>query len=1016
MITLRQNYSSDPSNITINSQISTENSGGWEFIYRRGDICSNDPYSYQACDKDMEGFTVTNDNNTLCGNYLCIMTMSEESRINSLFELHASRWICDGVKDCAQDGRDEAECSRKEISVLPTGQEISSSLVCNDKCEAEECEDEAKCDGLTYGLYCTRKERRKELTIYIPPTSICDGREDCDKGEDEADCNVEGRGKDESADRICKRKIFTDIRKFRTSFAPVHNYTRCFVFDTMFFSYCKTIKLYQTNCTSEDRVGGECLVDGYRSTISKYMICSPDIKYNKHRVCDDHLERLCPRISKSCSVHKHLMCDVTPDCNDKSDETDPICLVKTRSTCRRKIGRRGELALPLVWINDGIEDCVDGEDELDIWPTCGAGTTYRLVTSNDTCQNVFLCLGEEEEGFVELDQLCDGLETCGNENQICSLSRTSSKVSTTVLTTLNGNSKSLSFCLKGLSSLSGLNNNFCSKEDFIFPDHQYFGVDTKTEVTLPGFASQNCDDMFGEQHVYTSCTNKCKNSTCPLKNLPRYEVCPNQYPDRVGTIANNEYLVFFTRSRDDIFSNKYFVCDNKIKCIDYSQVCDLVDDCGDASDEINCTNHFRCNNSKLFVPKSEKCDRKFDCLDMSDECNEQCSKEILETPFLKVSSVLVGCIAVIANTITLLRNTWTLHRCKNSVAMVNKTLVIIISFGDLLVGCYLLVVAIYDTLIFRNKYCLHQIEWVTSNICSTIGVVSTVGAQVSLFAMVGLSLVRLNGARNSVNSLKVPGDITQEKCLKVTLAVIFIILASGTIAVVPIVSAFEDFFVNGVRFSEKLRFFLGTSKKQDILQVIEAYYGRMKETNLSWNTLTSMVRGMFSHDFGYEDHTNKVTNLDFYGNDGVCLFKYFVNRDDPQKFFVWTVLGINFMCFILISISYILISLFTKDSAKSLAKSPASRLINKRNRKMDRKIAVIITTDFICWIPFFFICVSHSIEALNATPWYSLFSMIILPINSVINPVLYDDVVAGIVKTPFRLFTTQLSQCDVFRG
>ena len=118
------------------------------------------------------------------------------------------------------------------------------------------------------------------------------------------------------------------------------------------------------------------------------------------------------------------------------------------------------------------------------------------------------------------------------------------------------------------------------------------------------------------------------------------------------------------------------------------------------------------------------------------------------------------------------------------------------------------------------------------------------------------------------------------------------ILASGTIAVIPIVSAFEDFFViNGVRFSEKLRFFLGTSKKSDISQVIEAYYGRMKETNLSWNTLTSMMRGMFSHDFGYEDHTNKVTNLDFYGNDGVCLFKYFVNRDDSQKFFVWTVLG-----------------------------------------------------------------------------------------------------------------------------
>ena len=34
----------------------------------------------------------------------------------------------------------------------------------------------------------------------------------------------------------------------------------------------------------------------------------------------------------------------------------------------------------------------------------------------------------------------------------------------------------------------------------------------------------------------------------------------------------------------------------------------------------------------------------------------------------------------------------------------------------------------------------------------------------------------------------------------------------------------------------------------------------------------------------------------------------------------------------------------------------------------------------------------HYLEILDATPWYSVFSMAILPINSVINPLLYNDI------------------------
>ena len=133
------------------------------------------------------------------------------------------------------------------------------------------------------------------------------------------------------------------------------------------------------------------------------------------------------------------------------------------------------------------------------------------------------------------------------------------------------------------------------------------------------------------------------------------------------------------------------------------------------------------------------------------------------------------------------------------------------------------------------------------------------------------------------------------KILKITATMVFLMLASIVIAVIPVMTIFEDFFVNGVKFSDGLKIFIGMPNKEVVLQVIEAYYGRTKEATLRWRTLIEMVQDMFSHDLDYEDLTKTVGKVEFYGNDGVCLFKYFVQLQDPQRLFVWGVLSLNFI-------------------------------------------------------------------------------------------------------------------------
>ena len=44
-----------------------------------------------------------------------------------------------------------------------------------------------------------------------------------------------------------------------------------------------------------------------------------------------------------------------------------------------------------------------------------------------------------------------------------------------------------------------------------------------------------------------------------------------------------------------------------------------------------------------------------------------------------------------------------------------------------------------------------------------------------------------------------------------------------------------------------------------------------------------------------------------------------------------------------------------------------------------------------CWAPFIFISVIHNLKVIDATKWYASFAMTLLPVNSMINPLIYDN-------------------------
>ena len=248
---------------------------------------------------------------------------------------------------------------------------------------------------------------------------------------------------------------------------------------------------------------------------------------------------------------------------------------------------------------------------------------------------------------------------------------------------------------------------------------------------------------------------------------------------------------------------------------------------------------------------------------------------------------------------------------------------------------------------------------------------------------------------------------------------LFITGVSITIVVIPMIPHFEHTFVNAL-YIPNINFLRGFVIKKTLKPTLESYYGRimLQVSNISWNSVRSLINGMFTNIHAGVSHET----LGFYGNDPVCLFKFFVSSDEPQSAYSWSLLATNFVCFGVISISYLAVFVITSASSLSQSQGVTGDMVRSRNNRLQRKISIIILTDFLCWVPFVIICFLHTIGQIDASPWYALLSILILPVNSVINPLLYDDTVERIIERIFRWIRREVDRREIaqrfriFRG
>ena len=983
------------------------------------ELCDNDTYSYQTCGIIPNREMAFSDK-ALCGGYFCSpynwTQMGLQGTGLQYLEIEdwcgatgdsifaANTMLCSNVAHkCGTGNQTDAQV----LVTLQSGRKCSKKQLCNGVCEVYQCEDEADCNGYQYGTWCTDSEYYSK-TRYVPPSDVCNNpakvvgnfESKCKNQTDERDCEgVKGR---DTCRLALRSESYSDNRN---SLIPLKNNTRCGAINLKDTHRTKCIDhTDQTNCSDPSVIAGSCFVHGYRSNISVYIECNSSVKDGTF-VCDEGEEEKCLSLSPKCYIHKHRQCDDVQDCPNGEDEKVDICEAHTERTCARKFGRwNTQLEIPLSWLMDDEEDCMEGDDEQKDarWPTCGDKESLRFVHSSRECSVVFLC---KDGRHIELDDLCSDHSGCVEEGRTCKAGRgsiqhlfTSVKISRIKSSLI----KSLHYCSSNIQSLQQL-TALCVEENFNPLQRDVFGL--QVPVIRLREAKVECDHSYGELYVYLSCLEKCPNSQCPLTehSSPTYDSCPNQYKNRIGTVVNNTHLTFVTVSGPNTYTNEHFFCGES--CISYSKVCDLVFDCVDKSDEMNCTNHFKCESENILIPKSAQCNGRVDCWDFSDECNSSCKDlTMLNADILKLLSWSIGILSVCANIFVLHSNVKNMVTSSNSssLKLTNNSLVLLVCIGDFLVGGYLLAVSVTDVY-YGSSYCSRKFEWLTSPYCSILGVLSTIGSQLSLFAMTVLSLKRANGI---LNTKSIPVPVNSKSIIQCVGTNLLIFCSTLVIAIIPLLPFAADYFVNGVYNNSKIKIFLGVANKDVHMSVIEGYFGRMlrkKNGNFRWNNIFHLIDSMFTHEPGYTDPTLDRKNLNFYGSSPSCMFKFFVTEHDPQRGYVWFILTLNFVCFFVITICYTLI---TVTSTRSTSRAG----ISKGSKKLQNRVTMIIITDFISWVPFIVVCGLHYLSVFDATPWYSIFSLVVMPINSLINPLLYNEEIAILLgKASSRMTTAAVS-------
>ncbi|XP_071795646.1 G-protein coupled receptor GRL101-like [Asterias amurensis] len=304
---------------------------------------------------------------------------------------------------------------------------------------------------------------------------------------------------------------------------------------------------------------------------------------------------------------------------------------------------------------------------------------------------------------------------------------------------------------------------------------------------------------------------------------------------------------------------------------------------------------------------------------------------------LRASLWILGLSALIGNLIVII---W---RCRRGKELgENEThsfLVLNLAISDLMMGVYMLIIAFADILLGKSYSSVAK-EWRSSVVCKIAGVLSVMSSEASVFFVTLISLDCFLSIVFPFSRVTIRGKISK-------VIVVILWLVSACVSIIPTV-------------------FSGDTDSK-VYGLSDVCIGLPLTTKVS---SYSFVENSISSVFGSGSIAIPVPDA----------------REPAWIYSIVLFLGVNLFCFIVVLSCYIAIFVKVKRSSK-LVKVTAHR---QREVKMAIKMALIVGTDFACWMPVIIMGILSQAEIVKIGPdMYAWIVVFILPINSSLNPYLY---------------------------